>query len=188
MTNTVKVDSDKLLEFSKKKLMKKEELSILFNCSTRTVQRKLIGWKAIRSYNKNGQYYALKSIVKFDSSGLWRYNSVCFSKYGNLIETIIFFVNESSNGMNASEISDKLYLKKKSFLTFFKNISKIRRGKISSNYVYFSIDEIIYQKQKANRIKIEELSKSRLTDICIIHILTEKIKYPEFDEVAISKN
>ncbi len=189
MTNTVNVDSDKLLKFSKKKLMKKEGLSKLFNCSGRTVQRKLIEWKAIRSYNNNGQYYALKSIVKFNSSGLWCYGSVCFSKYGNLSETIVCFVNKSSNGMTASEISDTLYLKKKSFLTFFKNISKVRREKISSNYVYFSIDEIIYQKQKANRIKInEELSRSRLTDISIIHILTEKIKYPEHDEAAISKN
>ena len=91
--------------------------------------------------------------------------------------------------MNASEISDTLYLEKKSFLTFFKNISKIQREKISSSYVYFSIDEIIYQTQRANRIRInEEFSRSRLTDISIIHILTEKIKYPEFDEVAISEN
>ncbi|MBA7554309.1 hypothetical protein ES705_46923 [subsurface metagenome] len=189
MANTVNVDIDKLLQFSKKKVMKKEELSELFNCSGRTVQRKLKEWKAIRSYNNNGQYYALKSIVKFDASGLWCYNFVCFSKYGNLSETIIFFVNESSNGMTASQISDTLYLEKKSFLTFFKNISKIQREKISSSYVYFSIDEVIYQTQRANRIRInEEFPKSRLTDISIIHILTEKIKYPEFDEVAISKN
>lgn len=189
MVNTVNVGSNKLLKFSKKKVMKKEGLSKLFNCSGRTVQRKLKEWKAIRSYNNNGQYYALISIVKFDTSGLWCYNSVCFSKYGNLSETIIFFVNKSSNGMTAPEISDTLYLEKKSFLTFFKNISKIRREKISSSYVYFSIDEVIYQKQRTNRIRInEEFSMSRLTDISIIHTLTQKIKYPEFDEVAISKN
>lgn len=189
MANTVKVNSNKLLKFSKKKLIKKEELSKLFNCSGRTVQRKLKEWKVIRSYNKNGQYYTLTSIAKFDTSGLWCYNSVCFSKYGNLSETIIFFVSESSNGMTASEISDTLYLEKKSFLTFFKNISKIRREKISNSYVYFSTDEVIYQKQKANRIRKNlEFTKNRLTDISIIYILTEKIKYPEFDEVAISKN
>ncbi|MDI6730390.1 MAG: hypothetical protein QMD06_02465 [Candidatus Altarchaeum sp.] len=187
MVYTVMADNDKLLKFSNNKVMKKEELSKLFNCSGRTVQRKLKEWKAIRSYNNNGQYYALESIVKFDISGLWCYNSVCFSKYGNLSKTIISFVNESSNGMTASEISDTLCLEKKSFLTFFKNISKIRREKISSSYVYFSIDEVVYQRQKSNRIN-EEFSKSRLTDISIIHILTEKIKYPEFDEVAISKN
>ena len=189
MVNTLNDNSAELLKFSKKKVMKKVELTKLFNCSGRTVQRKLKEWNAIRSYNNNGQYYALESIIKFDNSGLWCYNSICFSKYGNLSETIIIFVNESSNGMTASEISNTLHLEKKSFLTFFKNISKIRREKMSNSYVYFSIDEVIYQKQKSNRIRInEDFSKSRLTDISIIHILTEKIKYPEFDEVAISQN
>jgi hypothetical protein len=131
----------------------------------------------------------LESIIKFDASGLWCYNSVCFSKYGNLSETIIVFVNESLNGMTALEICETLHLENKSFLTFFKNISKIQREKMSSSYVYFSVDAVIYQKQKSNRIRInEDFSRSRLTDISIIHILTEKIKYPEFDEVAISQN
>ncbi len=91
--------------------------------------------------------------------------------------------------MTALEICETLHLENKSFLTFFKNISKIQREKMSSSYVYFSVDAVIYQKQKSNRIRInEDFSRSRLTDISIIHILTEKIKYPEFDEVAISQN
>ncbi len=189
MKTTVDIDRDKLLEFSNKKVMTKKGLSKLFNCSGRTVQRKLKQWKAVRSYNHNGQYYAMLSIVEFDVSGLWCYNSVCFSKHGNLSETVVFLICESPSGMTASQISDTLHLDKKSFLTFFKNISKIQRENISGSHVYFSVDELIYQRQKANRTRIEnEISESHLTDIDIIRILTEKIQYPESDEFAISAN
>lgn len=187
MNDKQKFDANKLLQFGNKKIMTKTGLVKMFHCSGRTIQRKLKEWKAIRSYNKNGQYYALESVAEFNASGLWCYDSVYFSKYGNLKKTIILFVNESLNGLTASEISDKLYLEKNSFLTFFKNISGIRREKISSKYVYFSIDIFNYQKQKANRVKLnEEVRKNRLSNINIIHILTEKVKYPGFDEVAIS--
>lgn len=188
MDKISQIESIKLLKFSENKTMKKEELSNLFNCSGRTIQRKLKQWQAIRSYNQNGQYYALLSVVKFDTSGLWRYNSVCFSKYGNLRHTITTFVNESPAGMAASEISSTLKLKEKSFLTFFKNISEIQREKIANTYVYFSINETVYQSQKENRIRRnEELPDNSLTDTMIILILVEKIKNPDLDELAISK-
>jgi len=146
-------------------------------------------WKAVRSYNHNGQYYAMLSIVEFDASGLWRCNSVCFSKHGNLSETVVFFICESPGGMTASQISDTLHLDKKSFLTFFKNISRIQREDISGSHVYFSVDELIYKKQKAYRARVEnEVSEGHLTDIDIIRILTEKIQCPESDEFAISAN
>ena len=189
MAITKNAEADKLLKFKKKRIMKKADLSDLFNCSGRTIQRKLNYWEAIRSYNHNGQYYALRAIVKFDDSGLWCYNSVCFSRYGTLKETVIVFVGKSSDGMSAKEISDALHLKNESFLTFYKNISGIKREKISGSFIYFSIDEAVYQKQKANRIAInEEFSGEQLTNPIIIQILTEKIKFPALDESAISKN
>ena len=54
------------------------------DCSKITIRRHLKKLKVISSYNKNGKYYTLPSIVNFDINGLWSYQGVLFSKYGNL--------------------------------------------------------------------------------------------------------
>ncbi len=66
---------------------KKGELMRIFNCSESTVKRAAKRWSALISYNKNGQYYALPSVVEFDDAGLWFFKSVSFSKFGNLTQT-----------------------------------------------------------------------------------------------------
>ncbi len=83
---------------------KKGELMEIFNCSESTVKRAAKRWNVIRSYNKNGQYYALPSVVKFDDTGLWFFKSVSFSKFGNLTQTVIAIVNASASGMTSTEI------------------------------------------------------------------------------------
>ncbi len=182
------IEDSKLQKFKDMKVMNKQELSKLFNCSGRTVQRKLNKLNSIRSYNKNGQYFSLKSVAEFNEAGIWCYNSICFSKHGNLTKTVIALVSGSSSGISASEICVVLKLAEKSFLTFFKNIPQIRREKFSGKSVYFSSDESIYQQQYRNRQEENQfMDNKHLTDTIIILILIEKIKNPEFDQIALSK-
>ena len=65
-----------------KKVVTLAELALHLHCSSRTVQRRLANWQAINSYNRNGAYYTLPDIPKFDAHGLWRYRQAFFSRFG----------------------------------------------------------------------------------------------------------
>ena len=52
----------------RKKMVTLGDLANSLHCSKRTVQRRLAPLKTIRSYNRNGQYYTLEDIAKFQNS------------------------------------------------------------------------------------------------------------------------
>jgi len=170
-------------------IAKTSELVEEFDCSEITVKRALKRWNVLRSYNNNGQYCALPSVVEFDDAGLWFFKSVSFSKYGNLTQTVIAIVNASTCGMTSTEICSKLKLPKVSHLTFFKKITGIQREEISNTYVYFSIVEQVYQTQRQNRVSKDGVSTSIcITDTISVLIFAEKIKNPEYDEIALCES
>ena len=73
----------------RKKIVTLDDLANSLHCSKRTVQRRLTQLKTIRSYNRNGQYFTLEDIGKFDANGLWRYRGTYFSRFGNLTQTFV---------------------------------------------------------------------------------------------------
>ena len=68
----------------RKKIVTLDELAMSLHCSKRTVQRRLTQLKIIRSYNRNGQYYTLEEVPRFDTNGLWQCRGTYFSRFGNL--------------------------------------------------------------------------------------------------------
>jgi len=110
-----------------KKVVTLAELALHLNCSRRTVQRRLADWQAISSYNRNGSYYTLPDIPKFDANGLWQYRGVFFSKCGSLPETFAQVVARSSAGLTASEAGDLLGLRSSSFLWSLREHQAVRR-------------------------------------------------------------
>ena len=58
--NSLKMDSTLI---RRKKIVTLDDLASSLHCSKRTVQRRLTRLKTIRSYNRNGQYYTLRSDV-----------------------------------------------------------------------------------------------------------------------------
>ena len=89
-----------------KKVVTLAELALHLHCSSRTVQRRLANWQAINSYNRNGAYYTLPDIPKFDAHGLWRYRQAFFSRSGNLPETFVQLAANSQAGLTAAEAGD----------------------------------------------------------------------------------
>ena len=77
---------------------------VLKTRSTMTVFRKLKALEYLSSYSHRGKYYTLNEIADFDDFGLWSYQSVWFSKYGNLIETAKEIIDKSTAGFTASEL------------------------------------------------------------------------------------
>lgn len=170
-------DSKSLKIFRKRKVLTALELASLLQCSLPTVKRRLKQWNTHTSYNKNGRYYVLADVPRFDNNGLWRYRGICFSRHGNLTKTLVNLVKNSSAGLNASEIGGLLAMQPRAFLSLFRNHPQLRREKHQGAFVYFSSDETIYARQRSRRL--EMVRSARLPpDVLAVAILAESIKNP----------
>jgi hypothetical protein len=162
----------------RKKIVTLDDLANSLHCSKRTVQRRLTQLKTIRSYNRNGQYYTLEDIGKFDADGLWRYRGTYFSRFGNLTQTFVQLVRASQAGLTSHEAGDLIGLRPSSFLWNFHNHPEIKRQKHHGRYVYFSSEPARYAKQLQNRMIMRKTQRLP-SEFEAIAILVEKIKHPQ---------
>jgi len=154
------------------------ELASELKCSIPNARMKLKQWQTYTSYNKNGRFYVLPQVPKFNQHGLWHYKSIAFSRHGNLKKTIIYLVNSADAGLSGRELGDLLDLSPQSFLHHFRNCQGIRREKYEGVFVYFSDQSSIYERQNQQRISFAcRLSLVKLTDSEAIMILVAVIRY-----------
>jgi hypothetical protein len=154
-----------------------DKLVSLLSCSTPTARLKLKQWKAYTSYNKNSRYYAMPTVARFDENGLWHYENIFFSKYGNLRNTVIHLINNSSSGLSGKEIGDLVRLPVRSFLHHFRNIAGIQRKKKEGVYIYFSDDPERYKQQLQDRLSRPGPTDKLFTDADAVLILRALIKH-----------
>ena len=150
-----------------------DQLISSLSCSTPTARLKLKQWQAYRSYNQNGRYYAMPTVPRFDENGLWYYEDISFSNYGNLRNTVIHLISDSASGLTGNEIGDIVRLPARSFLHHFRNVAGIRREKREGLYVYFSDDPGRYK----NQLQLRTPTVKLLTDADVVVILTALIKH-----------
>lgn len=177
------MDENKVLQtFSRLKVITIEQLSNLLQCAVITVRRRLKKWNAYTSINQNGRYYTLPQIPVFDGNGLWRYQSILFSKHGNLKQTILGLIRQSQMGLSAGEIARLLDLSSSSsFFTQVHQTADISREKHRGRFVYFSDTLERYHRQKQERILRQSGAIDGPTDAQAVVILVELIKHPGID-------
>lgn len=169
-----------------KKVVKLAELALHLNRSERTIQRRLADWRAINSYNRNGSYYTLPDIPKFDVNGLWRFHGAFFSRFGNLPATFVQLVNNSQAGLTAAESGDLLGMRPSSFLWSFRNHPALKREKHQGFYVYYSSEFTLFNHQKQQRNLMLKTGRFP-TSLEAIAILVEKIKRPDLSNEDLSR-
>lgn len=170
--------------FSATKVLTVRELKALLNKSVRTVRYRLKDWDALRSYNKNGQYYTLREIAQFNEYGLWHFQNISFSKYGNLKQTFIGLIKNSEKAFGRNEIGKILHMDARSFVSHFNDVESINRQKIDGRYVYY------VTRNQIDRLKKELVEKKKgppITDTIGVHILALWIKNPELDASDLTK-
>jgi len=151
---TQRADTNHVLDiFRKKKVITLDELATLLTCSIPTIRNRLKAWKTYRSYNKNGRYYTLPEVPKFDPYGIWKFKKIFFSQYGNLKQTLVHLVHQSQAGLSAMDMSHILGIAAHSFLSHFKNLPDLEREKHKERYIYFSKIPEVSEKQKKERQK-----------------------------------
>ncbi len=178
-----------LSDFRIQKVMTIDSLGELLKCSQVTIRRYLQAWKAITSYNKNGRYYSLPNIVRFNKYGLWEHNGIRFSKHGNLMETILWLAENSDEGITAKEIAELLGIAPHSLLARLNSSSMIPREKLDGKYVYFSTKETTYREQLSrNKTKRTYQTQGELSCHQAIELLVEKIRHPNVVVEELSKS
>ncbi len=169
-----------------KKIVTLAELAVQLCCSRRTVQRRLADWEAISSYNRNGSYYTLPDIAKFDAHGLWRYQGVFFSRFGSLPDTFVQLVRNSLAGLTAAEAGELLGVRPSSFLWSLRNHSALKRQKHQGRYVYLCSEPGRYREQREQRSRMRGVGRLP-TDSEAVAMLVEKIKHPALSDDELSR-
>lgn len=160
-----------------KKVFTLDQLVSSLSCSTPTARLKLKQWQAYTSYNQNGRYYTVPTVPRFDENGLWSYEAISFSKYGNLRNTVVHLINNSPLGLTGNEIGNLVRLPPRSFLHHFRNVAGICREKGEGVYVYFSDDVGRYKEQVRNRSRALIAEGKLLSDADVIVILRALIRH-----------
>ncbi len=165
--------------FKQRKVMTVLELSRRMECSIPTIRKRLSRWGAYTSYNKNGRYYLMPDIPRFDENGLWDYRGIRFSRFGTLKQTVIQLVNKSQQGFSASEIGTLVGIDPRSFMLQFRDVQEIRREKIEGTYIYFggSPTEYLVQKEKREAVAVER-ALILPSDSEALVILVDILKHP----------
>ena len=176
-------------DFRRRKVMTIDDLISSMRCSNITVRRYLKKWRTITSYNKNGCYYVLPDIPKFNEYGLWQYKAIRFSKYGTLNRTIIHLVEDSLSGRDASEITQLVAIDPHPILSRLIGKSALQRKKVSGVFVYFSVNEKRLNSQFEKRLEISSTpGPSDLpSDAVGVSILVERIKNPKLTSKTLSR-
>lgn len=180
------VEDRALKAFRRRKIMTLEEVAELIHCSIHTARRRLKTWRAHTSYNHNGRYYTLPDVPEFDADGLWQWQGVFFSQYGNLKQTVVERVRRSQAGLDGREMRSVLGLDPRSFLSAFADHPRIRREKAQGRFVYYSSEAAVYSKQHHRRCALSAKGRQP-TAFEAIAILVEKIKRPALSNEALSR-
>ncbi len=172
-----------------KKVMTINELKNQMAVSEITIRRKLKKSEAITSYNKNGMFYTLPHIPKFDANGLWNYKGIRFSEHGNLIQTIIHLINQSPNGLHADAIGMLIACQPHSLLNQLCLKAAIQREKLHGKYVYFSNNEQLHKSQLNKYTSLQtQYIDEEISCIIAIRLLIEKIRKPKASLSHLVKN
>ena len=176
----IDMNENQVLEnFRRRKIIRIEQLVKLLKCSVITARRRLKKWLAVTSINKNGRYYTLPQIAVFDENGLWKHQTVLFSRYGNLKQTIIALIWDSPKGLNGAEIAELVDLvPNSSFISQFKNVAGVKREKHQGRFIYLSDRPEIYTWQKQRRLS-EYSAIAFPTDALAVVLLVQLIKHPD---------
>ncbi|MBT4086874.1 MAG: hypothetical protein HN580_16610 [Deltaproteobacteria bacterium] len=170
--------------FKEFRVLTLDQVSKLHGCSIRTVQRQFAALDVLRSYNRNSRYYTLPDIPKFNTYGIWEYQDVRFSKFGDLRKTVKQLILNSGCGLSGSEIGDIVGLLPRSFMHHFREMDGIFREKASGVYIYFSDDPSLYARQNSKRNQVSSIKK--ISNALAVQLLIAYIKYPELSEKELS--
>jgi hypothetical protein len=164
--------------FKKKRLAMLPEIYALLGTTSRmTVFRRLRELDYLSSFSHVGRYYTLPCVANFDPQGLWFYEDVGFSRFGNLKETLIQLVEQSIAGKTHEELEKQLRLRVHNTLLDLIRSGRIAREMFEGVFLYLSIRTDRTQQQLVHRREgAGDSAQDILPDGIVIEVLAEIIR------------
>src|ERR1019366_1159136 len=122
-----------------------------------TVFRKLKELSYRSSYSHRGRYYTVDEIPQFDPQGLWSFQAVWFSRWGNLVTTLETLVNAAPQGYFARELQQLLHVEVKDALLQLVEQRRIARQQVTGLFLYCSQDAALRRRQVLARQALSEI-------------------------------
>ena len=164
--------------FKKKRVAMLPQIYALLSTTSRmTVFRRLRELDYLSSFSHVGRYYTLPCVANFDPQGLWFFEDVGFSRFGNLKETLVQLVEQSIAGRTHEELEKQLRLRVHNTLLDLVRSGRIAREMFEGVFLYHSIRTERAQAQLARRRKgAGESAQDILPDGIVIEVLAEIIR------------
>ena len=140
-----------------------------------TVFRKLSELPYLTSYSHRGKYYTLRTLCRFDDSGLWSRREAWFSRYGTLRETCGRFVERSEAGFTVAELDRTLHVHTQQALRYLHRQQSLHREKFNGVFVYLSRHERDRRGQRAARRERTLEAVGGVTEVVLAHELKAAI-------------
>ncbi len=151
--------------------------TLLGTTSRMSVHRRLRELDYLSSFSHMGRYYTLPDAANFDPHGLWFYQDVGFSRFGNLKATVIHLVDQSIAGKTHEELERQLRLRVHNTLLDLVRSRKLAREAIDGVFVYISIRaDRIEQQLTRRREGAGDSAHDILPDGLVIEVLGEIIR------------
>jgi len=164
--------------FKKKRVAMLPDIYALLGTTSRmSVFRRLRELDYLTSFSHVGRYYTLPDVAGFDPQGLWFYEEVGFSRFGNLKQTIIHLVDQSVAGKTHEELEKQLHLRVHNTLLDLVRSGRIARERFEGAFVYLSMRSDRTQQQLVCRREgVRDGVQDVLPDGIIIEVLAEIIR------------
>ncbi len=164
--------------FKKNRLAMLPDICALLDTTSRmSAFRRLRELDYLSSFSHVGRYYTLPCAAHFDPHGLWFYEEIGFSRFGNLKETVIQLVDQSIAGKTHEELERQLRLRVHNSLLDLVRSGKLTREAFEGVFVYLSIRADKAQQQFARRHDgARDSVQDILPDGLVIEILAEIIR------------
>ncbi len=105
----------------------------------------------LSSYTHTGRYYTLASVPEFDADGLWRYQSIGFSRDGTLKATVRRLVDTADAGRTQQELRARLGVRVHNPLLDLVSAEQLAREPLEREYVYVAAERARAQVQLERR-------------------------------------
>jgi hypothetical protein len=165
-------------------------------CSTKTVQRALAKVGYYTSINHNATFVTLKDVPRFDQRGLWKYQTIHFSKHGNLPQTLRRIVEQAPAGCTVQELEQLVGTRVHNHVSRLLREGKLNRFFLGRKVVYLAADprQRESQQQVRQQATPEQARAVHDTDlppgvdaITVIHVLLRLLETPQASVASIAR-
>ena len=140
------------LLFQEKTVVRLHDLQAASQTDSRmTIYRALSRLHALTSYSHRGAYYTLPCSPVFDAHGLWAFQEVMFSQFGDLLDTTLALVEASTAGLLAAELDRLVRVESKHALLQLVRQGRVIRMPQGRQFVYLSTQPSVQRRQQLMR-------------------------------------